>query len=85
MSIGKRIDAIIKVLDDCGIVTNKAMEPTDHIPDHIVELISCAVIANRKILAIKAVRAQTGWGLRQAKDYVDSFQVQVQTVQPLYC
>jgi ribosomal protein L7/L12 len=37
--------------------------------DEIQQLIE----SGKKIAAIKAIRQQTGWGLKQAKDYVDAY------------
>jgi ribosomal protein L7/L12 len=37
--------------------------------------IQALVVQNKKIAAIKRVRKHTGWGLKQAKDYVDSLSV----------
>jgi len=39
-------------------------------PDYEVEALSW-LNRGKEIQAIKAVRAQTGWGLKEAKDYVD--------------
>ena len=38
-----------------------------------VEIIANEIRSKRKIGAIKEVRAQTGWGLREAKDYIDKY------------
>jgi ribosomal protein L7/L12 len=42
------------------------------LPDNFQSEIRDLVVQNRKIEAIKRVRKYTGWGLKQAKDYVDS-------------
>ena len=38
-----------------------------------IQVIYDEIVVGRKISAIKEVRAQTGWGLREAKQFVDSY------------
>jgi hypothetical protein len=42
-------------------------------PFHDVHIIAEEIRHKRKIGAIKKVREQTGWGLRESKDYLDKF------------
>ncbi len=42
------------------------------LPDDLQVEIRGLVVQNRKIEAIKRVRKYTGWGLKQARDYVES-------------
>ena len=39
--------------------------------DHQIQVL---VAQGKKIQAIELVREQTGWGLKQAKDYVDALE-----------
>ncbi len=45
------------------------------IPNDLQSEINTLVVQNKKIAAIKRVRKHTGWGLKQAKDYIDSLSV----------
>lgn len=38
-----------------------------------IHIIADEIRAGRKIAAIKETRSQTGWGLREAKEYIDKF------------
>jgi ribosomal protein L7/L12 len=44
----------------------------DSVEENVVDEIRALVIAGKKIQAIKMYRAVTGYGLKEAKDYVDS-------------
>jgi ribosomal protein L7/L12 len=59
--------------------TNIEREKAPHqeyaIPNNLQAEINTLVVQNKKIAAIKRVRKHTGWGLKQAKDYVDSLSV----------
>ena len=38
-----------------------------------VSKITYEILMGRKISAIKEIRAQTGWGLKESKDYLDKY------------
>jgi hypothetical protein len=42
-------------------------------PFNDVHIIAEEIRMSRKIGAIKKIREQTGWGLRESKDYIDKF------------
>lgn len=42
-------------------------------PFHDVHIIADQIANRRKIGAIKKIREQTGWGLKESKEYIDKF------------
>ena len=51
--------------------------------DEDVNEIQAAIFAGRKIPAIKVVRTATGMGLKQAKDLVESLELELRQTQPV--
>ena len=48
--------------------------PTMNMPPFTdVNKIAHAIRTSKKIQAIKEIRSQTGWGLKEAKDYIDKY------------
>jgi len=45
-------------------------------PDHIQQELRALLAEGHKIQAVKLVRDVTGWGLKQAKDYVDRLELE---------
>ena len=56
-----------------GALNIEHMIQNSESPFHNLELIAHEIRNKRKIAAIKEMRKQTGWGLKDSKEYIDRF------------
>lgn len=69
----KGLCLVISGLDFVGSKIDISRIAAQNSPFHDIHAIADCIAGNLKIPAIKEVRAQTGWGLKEAKLYIDKY------------
>lgn len=85
LAAGKKIEAIKELREQTGMGLREAKDYVDalettgeppaprtgEVSEHTLALARELLASGKKIQAVKAVREETGWGLKEAKDFVE--------------